>query len=75
MPELDVEVLIVGDQIKVIVPKQAGVDYEAAAPALRRFCESLSAEYNAPVTLEGVVEKHTHGPEGSHVHQSHTTRA
>jgi hypothetical protein len=59
---INVEVLISGREVRIVVPQQRGLDFETVAPRLTAFANELGAEMNLPVTIEGVPERHLHTP-------------
>lgn len=66
---MELEVAFLPDgSVRVRVPDgQAGIDFEAA----KRKIQQIQAELGAagmPITWEGDIERHTHGPGATHTH-------
>lgn len=64
---IEIELHYVGDEVRIVVPKQEGLSYEAVLPRLQALAATLTEELQLPVVLEGEPERHLHAPDGQTV--------
>jgi hypothetical protein len=69
---VDVDIVYLPDgSVNLVVPPQAGLTFEYAAPRLAAFAQSLRVELGVPVRVTSAPEKHLDGP--GHVHLDEQT--
>jgi hypothetical protein len=67
MPEplgIQVQLLYSDDEVRMVVPQQKGLSFEAALPKLRELAQILTVELELPVVIDGDPERHTHPEQG-----------